>query len=191
MAGAVKLPVLIAMLLSVSGFTPRVPADPLVPLRSHYRAAVEDESAIERGLREADAVRARSPRSSGSHLDATLSAYRGALVTLRAKHALWPRAKLRHLRAGLAVLDSTIARHPDHAEARYLRLMSCYYLPGVLGRKWSVREDFAALARLLPHVRHQYPADLYDAVTRFVLERGALPPERRVELRAALEQAGD
>lgn len=179
------------LVLSMSGSAPAPPADPLAGLRSLYLAAVEEESAIARGLREIEAVRARHPVPRGSHLDATLAAYRGALVTLRAKHALWPRTRLRHLRSGVAVLDSTIALHPEHAEARYLRLMSCYYLPGILGRKWSVREDFEALAQLLPRVRSHYPPELYVAVTRFVLDHGGVPPERRALLQAALESAGE
>ena len=87
------------------------------------------------------------------------------------------------------MIDRVIARHPDHAEARYLRLMSCYYLPGVLGRKWSVREDFGELARLLPAEREHYPAPLYAAIVRFVLEEGGLPAEQKRPLEAALAAA--
>ena len=166
-------------------------ADDLGPLRSLYLEAVEREDAIARGLARVDELRRRAPAVPGSRRDATLTAYRGALVTLRAKHAFWPQQKLRYLREGLATLDAVIAAHPGHAEARYLRLMSCYYLPGVLGRKWSVREDFAELAELLPRVRGEYDPQMYAAVTRFVLENGRLPPERRAPLEAALEAADD
>ena len=158
----------------------------LEALRSLYLASVRDEHSIAKGLAEIDRVRASTHAQPGSPLDATLAAYAGALVTLRAKHAFWPAQKLRYLREGLAILDRTIASHPDHAEARYLRLMSCYYLPGILGRSGSVRADFAALARLLPGVREQYPPQLYDAITRFVVERGRLPAEQRRALEDTL-----
>ncbi|HET7461716.1 MAG TPA: hypothetical protein VFJ82_10740 [Longimicrobium sp.] len=158
----------------------------LAPLRELYLASVSDERAIAKGLGEVERIRASAQPRPGGALDATLAAYTGALVTLRARHAFWPAQKLRHLREGLAILDRTVEHHPDHAEARYLRLMSCYYLPGILGRGGSVRADFAALARLLPGVRGQVPAELYDAITRFVVERGRLPAEQRRVLEDSL-----
>ena len=158
----------------------------LAPLRSLYLNSVSDARAIARGLDEVERIRAEARVHPGTPLDATLTAYRGALITLRAKHAFWPTAKLRHLNQGLAVLDGVVRAHPDHAEARYLRLMSCYYLPGVLGRGRSVRDDFAALGRLLPGVRHQYPPELYGAIARFVVENGRLPAEQKSALQASL-----
>ncbi|HEX2081166.1 MAG TPA: hypothetical protein VHG08_25915, partial [Longimicrobium sp.] len=122
-----------------------------------------------------------------AHVRTTLMAYAGAFTTLRAKHGTWPPDRLRHMRGGLAVLDSVITAHPDHPEARYLRLMSCYYLPRVLGRGWSVREDFAALARLLPSVRGDYPPDLYLSIARFVMEHGRPSPAQRAALQASLD----
>lgn len=121
---------------------------------------------------------------------ATLNAYEGALEILRAKHAFLPPSKLRHLRRGLETLDRVMTAHPKDVEARYLRLMSCFYLRGILGRKGSVREDFAALARLLPGERERYPAELYGAIARFVLEEGAPTPPQRQALLASVE-SGD
>ena len=161
----------------------------LAPLRELYLASVRDGDAIDRGMAEIERLRGRLHPQPGTQLDATLTAYRGALTTLRAKHAFWPAQKLRYLREGLEILDRTIDAHPDHAEARYLRLMSCYYLPGFLGRTASVRSDFAALAQLLPAVRAQYPAELYAAIARFVVERGKLPAEQRRVLQDTLRRA--
>jgi hypothetical protein len=160
----------------------------LTHLRDLYLQSVRDSRAIARGMDEIERVRARAGVQAGTPLDATLTAYRGALVTLRAKHAFWPAQKLRYLREGLAILDATIAAHPEHAEARYLRLMSCYYLPGILGRGGSVRDDFAALGRLLPIVRAQYPPPLYEAIARFVVERGRLPAAERRALEDSLKR---
>jgi hypothetical protein len=157
----------------------------LGPLRQGYLAAVSDARAIPRALEEIERIRGGGV-AAGSELDATLTAYRGALVTLQAKHAAWPPRKLRYMREGLALLDGAVAAAPDAAEARYLRLMSCYYLPSFFGRRGSVREDFAALARLLPQVRARYPAELYGAIARFVVEHGRLDPERRRALEATL-----
>lgn len=162
------------------------PRSGLEQVRQLYLEAVESERAIARGLAEVERMRAAT-RDAG--LDATLTAYSGAFTTLRAKHGIWPPDRLRHTRAGLAVMDAVIAGHPGDAEARYLRLMSCYYLPGLFGRTWSVRDDFAALARLLPSVRTRYPAELYVAITRFVLEKGRPSPEQRAALETSLQAA--
>ena len=155
-------------------------------IRQLYGQALSSERAIPRGLAEVERLRAgtRDP-----HALATLTAYRGAFTVLRAKHGVWPPDRLRHTRNGLAVLDGVIAAHPHHAEARYLRLMSCYYLPGIFGRGWSVRDDFAALTRLLPSVRGDYPPDLYQAIVRFVMEHGQPSTEQRAALQASLGAA--
>lgn len=161
------------------------PAD-VQGVRRLYGEALSSERAIPRGLAEVERLRAgtRDPDAL-----ATLTAYRGAFTVLRAKHGVWPPDRLRHTRNGLAVLDGVIAAHPRHAEARYLRLMSCYYLPGIFGRGWSVRDDFVALARLLPSVRGDYPPDLYQAIVRFVMAHGHPSPEQRAALQAALGTA--
>jgi hypothetical protein len=164
--------------------------DPLQRVRQLYLSAVHDESAIARGMRVLRDARAAGGVRAGSGLDAVLTAYGGALATLRAKHGSWPPARLRHLNEGLAVMDDVVAAHPHHPEVRYLRLMSCYYLPGVLGRGASVREDFAALARLLPEARGEYPAELYAAITRFVLRHGNPTDGQRRALEAALAEPG-
>jgi len=187
---------LVALLAGLLSLLPVSPLraehpDPLARVRELYLAAVREESAIPRGLRAVEDLRTARGIRPGSADDAVLTAYRGALVTLRAKHAAWPPARLRHLREGLAVLDRVVAGHPDHPEVRYLRLMSCYYLPGILGRGGSVREDFAALARLLPGARDAYPRELYGAIVGFVLEEGKLAERDRRALQTALAASAD
>ena len=152
-------------------------------VRHLYMDAVESGRAIPRGIAEVDRQRAAARNG---EVAATLTAYRGAFTLLRAKHGTWPPDRLRHTRDGLAVLDSLITEHPDHAEARYLRLMSCYYLPRILGRGGSVRDDFAALARLLPSVRTDYPPEVYQAIVDFVLRNGDPSPAQRAALQASL-----
>jgi hypothetical protein len=174
-----------------SGVDPvaKQPGDPLDPLRAHWVAAVQDEGEIERGLAEAARIRAAADPAPGSALDGALTGYVGGLEALRAHHARWPPTKLRHLRRGLATLDAAVQAHPHHLEIRYVRLMSCYFLPGILGRNWSVREDFAVLGELLPGARDAYPAAVYRTVAEFVLAHGALPAERHAALAASLAAA--
>jgi len=165
--------------------------DSLVRVRQLYLEAVREESAIPRGLQAVEELRAVGETPVGSAGDAVLSAYRGAFITLRAKHGFWPPARLRHLREGLAMLDGAVAAHPDHPEIRYLRLLSCYFLPGILGRAESVREDFVALAKLLPMAADVYPPELYRTMVRFVLENGGLEPRQRGPLEATLALVAD
>jgi phytoene synthase len=130
-------------------------------------------------------------RSSGTYHQtlALLLAYEGARDVVEARHAFWPRDRMEPLKRGLPRLDSAVRRDPDNAEIRYLRLTSSYYLPFFLGRKWSVREDFKALAGLLPGVRTAYPAEWYVAITNFVLEKGNLDESDRTRLRRARAEA--
>jgi hypothetical protein len=160
---------------------------PLPEVRALYYAAVERAAAIQPAMDRVEALRAEA--APASDLAAVLAAYEGAVVTLRAKHGSWPPSRLRHMRNGLATLDSVVATHPALAEPRYLRLMSCYYLPAILGRKGSVREDFDALATLLPGERGRIPAELHAAIVRFVVEHGELPDERRRALEDLLAAA--
>ena len=166
-------------------------AEPFAAVREHYLAAVRDAAAIQPGLQALDQLRAEGRAPAGSAADGVAGAYRGALVTLRAKHGTWPPDRLRHLRRGLALLDAAVAAHPDHPEIRFLRLMSCFYLPGLLGRGGSVRDDFAALGRVLPSARDAFPPHVYAAMARFVLEHGGLAPAERQRLEAALGTVGD
>jgi hypothetical protein len=162
-------------------------ASPLDSLRALYYAAVQEERAIPHGLRAVDSLRQSDTVVAGGPLDGVLLAYEGALVTLRAKHGFWPHDRLRHLRDGLALLDQAVKLHPEVGEVRYLRLMSCYYLPGIVGRRRSVLEDFAALARLLPAARADHPPELYRAIVTFVLENGEPSEQERAALEDALE----
>jgi hypothetical protein len=158
-------------------------------LRNVYLDAVQREAAIAPGLaliagfRTAGEARQIIPET-------VLTAYEGAFITLRAKHGFWPVSRLRHLRDGLALMDAAVLEDPDQPEIRYLRLMSCFYLPGILGRGWSVGEDFAALARLLPDRRADYPPALYETIVRFVIEHGKLAEHDEDRLRAALDPPG-
>lgn len=116
------------------------------------------------------------------------NAYKGAFDVVRAKHALWPPSKLDFLKRAEPLLDSAAARSPDDIEVRYLRLMSCYYLPFFFGRSWSVKSDFDALARLLPTAGGTLPPGLLSTVSKFVLDKhGSLTPTQRTKLQATHE----
>lgn len=128
-------------------------------LRSYYLAGVEDSEAINKGISLAE--NAVKP-------GVTVKAYHAALTILHAKHAFWPPKKMRYLNEGLPVLDDLVEAYSDHVEIRYLRLLSCYYLPRFLGRSDTVAEDAAKLAYLLPGASGDFPAPLFADMVRFV-----------------------
>ena len=156
-------------------------------LRTLYVLAVDDEDHIEDARSTLRFLEERSPvgRSGGDLLEA----YTGALRMLEAKHGFWPNVRLRNMRSGLEHLDAAVASDPRHVEIRYLRLVSTAFLPGVLGRSESVREDLAVLARLLPEAVDRYPMRTFDAMASTLLE--LLPPEHadRSRIQEAHERA--
>lgn len=158
-------------------------SSPVKEVRLLYLESAENEAFIDKGLALIDQTQAASARE-----QPVLEAYRGGLLVMRAKHVFWPGTKMKHLREGLPVLDALLEAHQDNSEIRYLRLLSCYYLPNFLGRGWSVEADFKALGKLLPREAHRYPADLYGHMVEFVLSKGNPSPSVRANLQEALAQ---
>ena len=135
------------------------PCPAIESVRDGYLEAVEDEQVLSETLEAIKSCPA-TPHQ----------AYSAALVILQAKHALWPHKKLRYVRRGLDELDGLVRAHPADVEVRYLRLLSCYYLPSFFGRAWSVKEDREVLRNLLPEARDEFAPDLFEHMARFVEE---------------------
>lgn len=114
-----------------------------------------------------------------------LRAFAGALEVVRGKHAFWPHDKVGHVRGGLAVLDEAIRRAPESRDVRYLRLLSCFYLPFFFGRGDTVDEDLGALAGLLTRGPGSLSPGSYVAVADFVLLHAELTDGERDALRAS------
>ena len=152
-------------------------------IRIVYFLGLEEEEFLERLDRETTLLAQDRPEPDEG-LQVVLAGYRAAGEVLRGKHALWPGNKMRHLRAGLAVLDSLVHAHPEHLELRYLRLISTAYLPFLFGRRDGVREDARILAGLLPAARSSLPGPTLVAMTDVLLEAGRLEPEVRGRIEA-------
>jgi hypothetical protein len=173
-----------ALLLAGSAPLAAADVDPIEEVRELYLLATEREPAVEQGLDAVAALRGESALEPSDVL--LLDAYEGALITLKAKYVFWPTTRMRHLNEGLAVLDRLVAGNPGNSEIRYLRLMSCYHLPSLLGRGGTVREDFGALAQTLPADRNNVPEELYRGIVDFVVENGRVTPEESAALTASL-----
>jgi phytoene synthase len=136
-----------------------------------------------------DSVQALLRSEPELRLDPIAVAYDAALEILKAKHAFWPPKKLEHVNNGLPVLDSLVTSHPSLVEPRYLRMLSCYFLPSILKREWSVEEDIRELATRLPDAGAQVPIPQYKKMLRFLLQNGELVGTTQYdELMAALTE---
>ena len=130
-------------------------------VRLLYISAVEEEAAIKEAM---------ALIESAQHQNAILKAYEAGLTVLKAKHAFWPTKKMRFLKKGIPVLDQLVEANPTHIEIRYLRLISCYYLPKFLGYSSNIEDDIRTLAGLLPASADTLPPDLYKAISTFIAD---------------------
>jgi hypothetical protein len=94
---------------------------------------------------------------------------------------------MKFLNEGLPLLDELVIRHPSKVEIRYLRLLSCYFLPRFLGRGDTVQEDARTLAVLLPESRTSFPPSLFADMVRFVSSIDSLTETERTPLQSMMD----
>lgn len=114
--------------------------------------------------------------------DRQVRALGGALEVVRAKNSRWPPNKLEHLWRGLDILDGLAEEAPEDPAVRYLRLVSCYYLPFFLDRDESVREDFGVLPTLILEKGDAFSPPIRRVVVDFVLDKGEMTDPVRTRL---------
>ncbi len=151
--------------------SPESPASRFNRMRVLFVLGVKEEPFLAEGEKEARWLKTHLKPDSSQSL---LLAYEGALRVTSAKHGFNLNRKWENLKAGIPMLDSAVSLSPKHAEIRYLRLVTNYYLPFFMGRKTKVRDDFLALGQLLPAVAREFPPKWYLNVAGFVLEKGKL-----------------
>jgi len=157
-------------------------------LRTLYFLGVDEESYLDPAWAQAESLLA-GIGDAGLGFVATLDAYAGAIQVLRGKHAFWPPTRSRYLRDGLGRLDRVLESHPRHPEARYLRLVSTWYLPFFFGRRDSAREDAAALALLLPEALDDFPPATFAGIADFLLGTRTLDEPGRIRVEEARARA--
>lgn len=75
-----------------------------------------------------------------------LYAYKGAVLSLMAKHARNPYTKLQYLDKASKVLNEAVKQEPANIESRYLRLSVELSVPAYLGYNQHVEEDKRVIA---------------------------------------------
>lgn len=116
--------------------------------------------------------------------------YQGALTTLKGKFAKMPLRKYRLVMDGLSLMDQGIEKSAGNIEARFVRGMTCFYLPFFFDRKQTAREDFRVIVQLMDRYYPDYPEDLIRNVIDFLLENAGLTEEeteRILRIRSALK----
>lgn len=177
LVAALALP---ALLPQMSSATAPVAPETLSELRALYIEAGDRREAID------DAQALIDRLQPEAKAEPVVEAFEGAFEVVRAKYSFWPFSKLKHVRRGLPVLDRLVEDHPDDVEIRFLRLISCYYLPGIMGRKATVRADLSSLCDLLPAARGEFPQPWFTRMVSFVLGSSDIEPSSRIELQALL-----
>ncbi|MBN2104045.1 hypothetical protein JW835_08410 [bacterium] len=103
--------------------------------------------------------------------------YIGALTALKGKFAFLPITKYRRVLHGLELMDQGIRKSPGNIEARFIRGMTCFYLPFFFDRKKTAHEDFRHIVRKLHTEADHYDAGLIMNVTDFLIENAELTSE--------------
>ncbi len=158
--------------------------DELVPIRNLYLSSTNDANLVD------SATVLLNDLPSEFQTAPIATAFDGALIVMEAKHAFWPGKKLAYVRRGLRKLDQAVEEDDRNAEVRYLRLISCYYLPGLFGRKWSVEEDFRVLSQTVTAMKGVVSNEFYRDLVKFVLDNGKPETELAASLKRELELIG-
>ncbi|MBN2030589.1 hypothetical protein JW824_10125 [bacterium] len=139
--------------------------------RKLFYQSVENEERLEEAFNLFEEI------GENESLEGLALTYMGALTALKGKYAFLPITKYRHVQKGLQLMDDGIQKSPDNIEARFIRGMTCYYLPFFFNRKKTAREDFKIIVKQLNTECHYYDTELIMNVTNFLLENAELNQE--------------
>lgn len=73
--------------------------------------------------------------------DKTLYGYKGAVYTLKAKHAKAIKEKKEFFKEGVSIIEAAIAAEPDNIELRFIRLSVQENAPKILKYRDHIEED--------------------------------------------------
>jgi len=148
-----------------------------------YRAVAGDDEALEQSQALLDEL------GGASSSNAQVVAYRGAVDLLAASRAflLWDKASLAH--QGLVLQDRAVAMARQDLEVRFLRGITNYQLPFLLGRRQLAIDDLAAVARDAEQAAREGRLDKRAAATDLDTYGNELDREGRIADAIAAWQA--
>ena len=130
----------------------------LVEIRKIYPQAASSEDATKELAAKLEGV-----SDSG---DKTLLAYKGAVLTLKAKFAKSIPDKIGFVKDGAKIVESAVAAEPSNVEIRMIRLSIQENVPAIVGYKRNIDEDKAFIVNNYKNL----PGDLREYVKNFILQ---------------------
>jgi hypothetical protein len=85
-------------------------------------------------------------------------------------------------------MDQGILKNPSNIESRFIRGMTCYYLPPFFKRKKTAISDFKMIVNNLNKEYHRYDPEVIIDVTAFILENIELNAEEK-EIVASIQNS--
>ena len=148
-----------------------------------YRAVAGDRDAL------GESQKILSELGGAESSDPEVVAYSGAADLLAASRAffLWDKASLAH--QGLAAQDRAVAMAPQDMEVRFLRGVTNYQLPFLLGRRQLAVDDLAVVAGVAERAAREGRLDRRAAVTDLDTYGNELANQRRLSDAIAAWQA--
>ena len=106
----------------------------------------------------------------------TLIAYKGALLTLMAKHTKTVKEKKTYFKEGVQFLESAISKAPKNIEIRYLRLSVQEHAPKVVKYNNNIEEDKLFLKE---HYKIQKNTSLKAYIKSYVMDSSLFTDEEK------------
>ncbi|MCD8540734.1 MAG: hypothetical protein LRY55_13900 [Leadbetterella sp.] len=128
------------LLLILLGLGLSVQAQDIALLRKEFVSASASASSAEKFLQTTAKISAASKP--------LLQAYKGAALVIWGKYVKGIDDKKKMAREGITLLESAVAKNPDHIEIRTLRLSIQENSPKVLKYKGKIEEDRAFVTRI-------------------------------------------
>jgi hypothetical protein len=145
-------------------------------LRREYLQAVENEKKTDELLDILSKENSQEPLRIG---------YKGALESLKAKHAFNPYTKMNYLKKAQKTFEQAISLSPDDVELRFLRFSVQHYLPAFLGASKHLEEDKGVIVQ---HIQQPgLDKDVRNTVARFLIESKRCNTEEQQKLQAVLQ----
>lgn len=147
-----------------------------------FYQSVENSETIEKAISQFNEIR------KNNLYEGVALTYIGALTALKGKFTFFPLKKYNYVIKGLTLMDEGVLKSPNNIEARFVRGMTCYYLPFFFKRKYLAVNDFKQIVKLLNTSYDQYNAQMVMNVTAFLLENAELSNEEIKIVKGAQKQ---
>ncbi len=160
-------------------------ADTLDMARQLFYSSVENEKALEKAFNLFQKI------GEQESYEGMALTYIGALTALKGKYAFSPISKYRWVLKGLQVMDQAIMMNPENIEARFIRGMTCFYLPFFFRRKKTAYGDFQFIVSKIKEEFYHYDGQMMLNVIQFLLDHAKLDEEEIQTLQEIQYLIGD